>query len=229
MTEACVLQGRRLEPGDVESVRRLVAEHPEWSRYRLSRELCALWNWRTDTGAWKDMAARTLLSKLEQRGWVRLPARRFASPNRHRLSAPAACEWDATPIAGALGDLGPLEIIEISTVPAERARARDALAQFHYLGWRAPVGESLQYAVRDRRGRWLAVLVFGAAAWKCAARDAWIGWERPRREAGLGRIAGNHRFLILPWVRVPHLASSILGRIARRIAGDWQAKYGHRV
>jgi hypothetical protein len=224
-----VLQGRRIEPAQFLQVRDLVAGHPEWSRYRLSRELCALWDWRTQTGQWKDMAARTLLGKLSERGWITLPERRRPSPNRHRLAAPPERVWETTPITGSLSDLGAVQIREVSSQPEGRAEVRATLAKFHYLGYRTSVGENLQYVVQDRGGRLLAVLVFGAPAWKCAARDQWIGWSPRQREARLGWIANNSRFLIVPWARVPHLASWILGGVGRRIATDWRCKYGHPV
>jgi len=223
------MQGRRIEPAQFLEVRDLVAAHPRWSRYRLSRELCVLWDWRTPTGQWKDMAARTLMLKLAQRGWISLPERRGLSPNRHRLAAPPERAWETTPITGTLSDLGALKITEVSSQPEGRAEVRAALAKFHYLGYRAAVGENLHYAVRDGSARLLAVLVFGAAAWKCAVRDQWIGWSPRQREERLGRIANNSRFLILPWARVPHLASWILGGVARRITADWRHKYGHPV
>ena len=210
-------------------VRELIGAHPDWSRYRLSRELCGLWDWRNAVGQPKDMAARTLLAKLAQRGWIELPACRGRSPNRHRLAAPPARTWERAVISGRLGELEPLGLEEISRRAEARAEVRAALAEFHYLGYRMPVGENLQYTVRDARQHLLAVLVFGAAAWKCAPRDQWIRWTPLQREAGLARIANNSRFLILPWVQVQHLASWILGRIARRIAADWQAKYGQTI
>ncbi len=221
------MQGRRIEPAQFLQVRDLVSGHPHWSRYRLSRELCALWDWRTPTGQWKDMAARTLLLKLERRGWVRLPERRASSPNRHRLAAPSERTWPNTPVTGTLLELGGVELAEVSSAASGRTEVRALLAQFHYLGWRQPVGENLQYVARDRHGGILAVLVFGAAAWKCAVRDRWIGWSVGQREARLGTIANNQRFLIAPWVRVRHLASYLLGEVSRRITADWQRKYGH--
>lgn len=229
MTESCVLQGRRIEPAEFHQLRQLVASHPEWSRYRLSRELCVLWGWRTATGQWKDMAARTLMRKLDERGWIELPARRGLSPNRHRLAPPPLRSWPTTPMSGRLSDVGPLTITEVSGQADGRAEVRAALDQFHYLGYRTPVGENLQYVVREGAQRLLAVLVFGAAAWKCAARDRWIGWSPEQRQARLGWVANNQRFLILPSVEVRHLASHVLGRVARRIAADWQAKYGQPV
>jgi len=224
-----VLHGRRFRAPELHQVQALVATHPEWSRYRLSRELCALWDWRTASGGWRDMAARTVLLKLEQRGWVRLPERRMASPNRHRLAAPAPRDWDQRPIAGSLAELSPVRIAEVSQQRAEREELRAVLARFHYLGYRAPAGENLQYVARDQAGRLLAGVVFAGAAWTCAVRDRWIGWSRGQREARLNRIANNVRFLLPPWVQVPHLGSWILGALGRRIAGDWESKYGHPV
>lgn len=229
VAESCVLQGRRIEPAQLLQVRELVAAHPEWSRYRLSRELCVLWDWRTPTGQCKDMAARTLMLKLAQRGWIRLPERRGLSPNRHRLAPLPPRSWPTTPITGPLSEVGPLAITEVSAQSPGRSEVRAALAQFHYLGYRTPVGENLQYLVREGAGRLLAVLVFGAAAWKCAARDQWIGWTPRQREACLSWVANNHRFLILPFVDVRYLASHVLGQVARRIAADWRGKYGHPV
>lgn len=224
-----VLHGRRLPARALHQVQALVASHPEWSRYRLSRELCALWNWRTAAGQWRDMAARTVLLKLEQRGWVRLPPRRRVSPNRQRLAAPAPRDWDQRAIRGQLAQLSPVGIQEVSRQREGREELRALLARFHYLGYRAPAGENLQYVVRDRAARLLAGVVFAGAAWKCAARDKWIGWHRYQREARLNRIANNVRFLLPPWVQVPHLGSWILGALEGRIAGDWQTKYGHPV
>jgi hypothetical protein len=229
VTETVVLHGRRFQPQDLILARDLIGAHPDWSRYRLSRELCAVWDWRTATGQWRDMAARTVLLKLEQRGWLCLPERRMCSPNRHRLLAPAQRDWERTPIAGSLADVGPVQLREVSGQRSEREELRAALATFHYLSYRAPAGENLQYLVRERAGRLLAVVVFAGAAWKCAARDRWIGWSAGQREANLKGIANNCRFLILPWVRVPQLGSWILGALGRRIARDWQAKYGQQV
>ena len=103
------------------------------------------------------------------------------------------------------------------------------LRRYHYLGHRNTVGENIRYLMRDCTGRPVGCALFGSAAWKCAARDAWIGWDRGRREANLGFLTNNTRFLVLPWVTVPHLASHLLATLARRVRADWQAKYGHPV
>ena len=227
--ESQVIQGRVIGPVELEQVRRLLANHPEWSRYRLSRELCQVWGWRNLTGQIKDMAARTLLLKLEQRGWVRLPTRRRLSPNRMLHKQIRRLAHPTDPITGALGDLQPLQILELSRSPAVRPVFDSLLQQHHYLSYTSAVGQNVKYLVRDRQGRDLACLLFGAAAWKTQGRDTFIGWTAAQRQAQLALVANNSRFLILPWVRVPHLASHILGRVARRIAADWQARYGHAV
>ena len=231
MTESLTLQGRRLSPADLHDLRQWVAANPHWSRWRLSRELATRWDWRNDTGVLKDMAARTLLGKLAQRGLLVLPARRQVPTNRMRCGTPLALEWPAPsePIAGRLAQLKPLRLQEVSGEPAARAWVKAVLARFHYLGFGGAVGENLHYVVRDGQSRPLACLVFGAAAWQCQARDQFVGWTAAQRQHHLGWVANNTRFLILPWVKVPDLGSWILGQVAGRIARDWQAKYGHPV
>jgi Druantia protein DruA len=231
VTETLIVQGRRLGPSELEQIRQWRAVHADWSRRRLSRELAAQWGWRNEAGQLKDMAARTLLVKLEQRGLVQLPPRRRTPPNRMRCRgwAAACAPWDQRPLQCGLAELGTLRVEEVSGLAAERGWVAAALRQFHYLGFGGPVGQNLQYGVRDGSHRRLACLVFGAAAWKCQDRDRFIGWSASQRQQHLGEVANNSRFLILPWVAVPGLGSWILGQVSRRIAGDWQAKYGHRV
>jgi hypothetical protein len=234
VTEASIIQGRQIGVAELDQVRLLLASHPDWSRRRLSQELATLWNWRNGVGQLKDMAARTLLLKLEQRGWIRLPPRRTTPPNRMRdkqLPQPAAPPTQG-PVAQPLGQLLPLLISECSHVDkasGQRALFDMLLHQHHYLGHRSSVGENLQYLVCDAQARPLACMLFGAAAWQCAARDRYIGWDSSLRAQHLHLLANNTRFLILPWVRVTHLATHLLGRIAQRLSADWQAKYGHPI
>lgn len=232
MTENELIQGRLIGPADLAQIRELLAVHPDWSRYKLSRELARLWDWRSASGQLKDMAARTLLLKLEQRGWISLPSRRRASPNRmwHKRMPALAGALNQEPLRAPLSALQPLCLTEVSAGPAaERALFEALLHHYHYLSHRSPVGENLQYLVRERGGRPVACSLFGAAAWQCADRDRYIGWDAATRAAWLDRVANNARFLILPWVQVPGLASHVLGRISRRVNSDWQRKYGHRI
>jgi len=195
----------------------------------LSQALATHWDWRNGVGQLKDMAARTLLLKLHQRGIIELPARRQLSTNRMRCRPAAPVLWDQCPLEASLAQLGVLTVSEISTQAAERKWMAATLGQFHYLGFGGAVGETLQYVVRESQGRVLACLVFGAPAWKCQDRDRFIGWSAEQRQRHLGWLANNTRFLILPWVKVPHLASWTLGQMSRQLSGDWQAKYGHPI
>jgi hypothetical protein len=231
VTESLTIQGRCLSPSQLQDLRQWVGANPHWSRWRLSRELAARWDWRNGAGVLKDMSARTMLVKLAQRGLLTLPQRRQVPTNRMRCPARPVIEWTerCQPITGALAQLEPLSLQEVSGEPAGRTFIKEALACFHYLGFGGTVGENLQYVVRDGQNRPLACLVFGAAAWKCQGRDRFIGWTAAQRQEHLGRVANNSRFLILPSVRVPDLGSWILGRVAHRISRDWQAKYGHPV
>ena len=142
---------------------------------------------------------------------------------------PAGWQEEPRPIDGPSAQLGSLSLREVSSLVSERAWVKAVLGRFHYLGFGGAVGENLQYVARDHQGRPLACLVFGAAAWKCQARDQFIGWSVEQRKRNLGLIANNTRFLILPWVKVPQLASWILGRVSGGLCADWQAKYGHPI
>lgn len=224
-----VVQGRQVTPPDLDRIRAVVAAHPDWSRRRLSEVMAAEWAWYNGAGRLKDMATRTLLGKLDAQGMITLPARRRIASNRMAARSRPLRLWDQTPVTGTLRQVGPLTLDEVSPDVVARAECAAALAQFHYLGYRGTVGENLQYTVRDPCGRLLACLVFGSAAWTCQARDTFIGWTSEQRAARLSRLTANVRFLILPFATVPHLASWILGRVLRRVSGDWQRKYGHPI
>lgn len=219
-------QGRRLTPEQLGWLKRWVAEHPDWSRKRLAKELCALWDWRDGQGRLKDFAARSLLLKLEARGWVSLPALRTTMRReRPRLRVPDLFR-EPDLIQEPLSALEPLEIVRVSAGTELARRWAYLIERYHYLGFHS-VGENMGYLVRDRHQRDLAALLWGAAAWKCRPRDRHLGWSLAERKVGLNRIANNTRYVIFPWVQVRHLASRVLSRIARRIGQDWQEKYAH--
>jgi hypothetical protein len=220
------LQGREIGPAELWEVRQLLAEHPDWSRSRISRALCQRWNWRTPLGQLKDMAARSLLLKLQQRGLASLPKCRQASPNRMRHKQVSCLEHSQEAIASSLADLGAIELLELGAVPAALPLFESLLHQFHYLSYRSPVGLNLKYLARDERGRPLACALFGSSAWQCASRDRFLGWDAATRQRNLNRLTNNTRFLILPWVQVAQLASHLLSRITARLRRDWQSKYG---
>jgi hypothetical protein len=211
---------------DVLWLREWLGLHPEWSRKRLARELCLQWQWYDGRGRLKDFAARSFLLKLEAQELITLPPlqENKRRPRRGVVSLP---RWQEPPVLGAaLEQIQPLKIELVKAGTGEQRAWAFYLDRYHYLGLRV-VGENVGYLVRDNRERELACLLFGAAAWSCAPRDRALGWGRKDRQERLSEIANNTRFLILPWVRVPHLASHVLGRVAKRIDSDWREKYGH--
>lgn len=210
-------------------IRGWLQAHPNSNRTRLSRELCLAWNWRNGTGRLKDMAARSLLLKLEARGHIQLPPCRTASVNRLRNRDPDPVDHDQSPMEGPLQAVGPVRIEPVIEATSEARLFQFLLARYHYLGHRNCVGENLKYLARDHEDRPLACLLFGSAAWKAAARDQWLGWTPEQRRRQLPLVTNNTRLLILPWVRVRHLASHLLGQVAARLSADWQQKYGHPI
>jgi hypothetical protein len=230
MFDCQLVQGRWLSSEDVEVIRRLIEAHPHWSRRRVSIAVSEQFNWRGANGQLKDMSARLLLAKLAESGLIQLPPRQRRG-GRRKLRALSEPElfWFAgqsvQPIEGALEALRPLEVLLVA------ARAKEAndfvchLEQHHYLGFGGGAGQNLRYLIRDCYGRDLACVLFAGAAWKVKARDQFIGWSAEQRARQLELIVNNSRFLILPHVRVPHLASHILGLTLRRLRSDWQRKY----
>jgi hypothetical protein len=220
-----------VQPADIPWLQSWNHDHPSWSRYRIACELCKLWDWSTPTGQLKDFAARSVLLKRMARGLITLPpvrtekqrGRGYASP----IPAPHVSLQQPSPIASSLAELTPLSLIIPASGSPEEHLCHHYLANHHYLGFQRTVGENLKYVVRDRHGRDLACMLFGAAAWKTKPRDQFIGWTDAIRTRRLAGVANNTRFLILPWVRVPHLASHLLAIIKRRINADWQHKDGH--
>lgn len=224
-----IIQGRPFSARDLVQIRTLLVAHPTWHRTRLSRELCGRWGWRNQAGELKDMACRSLLLKLQHRGWIQLPARQRASVNGSRNRTPVEVPHEVSSLHASLEALRPLQVEQVTPGSPPGRLFQCLLQRYHYLGQRNCVGENLKYLVSERHGRPVACLLFGSAAWRCRSRDAFIGWSKLSQQHSLRLLTNNTRFLILPWVRVPHLASHILSLITRRLSGDWQDKYGHPI
>lgn len=221
------IQGRTVTDKDIKIIQSIIASNPNWHRTRISQELCHLWNWKNDTGKLKDIAARAMLRKLDKESLIDLPAPVRSANNAYRYQSKQE-EPKYQPIEERLSVIQPIQITQVKT--QEQARLfRSLLSHFHYLGYSGPVGENLRYLVYDCKNRILGCLLFGAPAWRVASRDKYIGWDETDRRKGLSRIANNMRFLILPEVKVPHLASHLLGKISRRVSMDWNDKYGHPI
>lgn len=225
------VQGRHVSQAQWLGIQNLVGEHPDWSRHRIAKELCDWWDWRTPLGQRKTFAARSLLLTLAQRYGLQLPAIREAHRRRPWGIRPAGEKLTVSsdPIKAALAHLQPLQWRLLLPKSSARERAFGYLREHHYLGFNRPVGTHLVYLIQDAQQRDLAVHLVGAAAWQCSARDGYIGWNSQARAAGLHQIGNHSRYLILPWVRVPGLASHLLAGLTRRIASDWQQQHGWRL
>jgi hypothetical protein len=219
---------RVVTDSDVAFIRQLVAEHPESSRRDLSKKLCVAWNWVQANGALRDMVCRGLMLKLHREALIELPpVRREMRNPLARRSAPALVSVEAAALQASLAEIRPLEFRQVRRTPQE-ALFNSLIEHHHYLGYTQPVGEHLKYLV-FARGRPIACMAFSSAPRHLGSRDRFIGWDKQARLKNIGLLAYNTRFLILPWVTVPHLASHILGRMARVLSADWQRLYGHPI
>ena len=219
-------RGRNIGEEEIVFLRQFIAEHPTLSRWALSRQLCEVWEWKQANGALCDALCRGLLLLLERGGAIELPAVRGHFPKRseHR---PEPLVPDNRPVRGPLAELGVLAFQQVRRTPQE-ALFNSLLEQYHYLRYQQPVGEHLKYLV-SAKGQVIACLAWCSAPRHLASRDHFIGWSAEARKRNLRLLAYNTRFLILPWVAVPHLASHILGRMAKIVPRDWQQMYAHPV
>lgn len=217
--------GRAFTPAEIELIRSLIASDPPPSRYRLSREVCERLGWRRPDGRLKDMSCRVALLRMQEDGLITLPPPRRGKPRAFMLSSDLDSRVQ-TPWLTAPVDLDRL-IVEPVARRADSLLWNAYVERHHYLGHELIPGAQLRYFVRCA-GDILALLSFGASAWKIAPRDRFIGWSDARRRERLHLIVNNARFLILPWVRYRNLASRILALITRRLPSDWQANYGYR-
>jgi hypothetical protein len=221
-------RGRSLTETDIGSIRDLIANNTSASRRALSALLCDAWNWKQPNGHRCDMIARGMMLDLHRRGLIQLPEQRMIPKNPFVTRArPAAVDIDRAPIDGSLAELRPLEFRLVRRT-LDEPLFNSLIAQHHYLGYTQPVGEHLKYMV-FAKGRPIACLALSSAPRHLAPRDQFIGWSADVRKANLRFLAYNTRYLILPWVKVEHLASHLLGRIARRLSKDWEAVYGHEI
>lgn len=228
MTDEWRYRGRTIYAEDVSFIRKLITQHSDLSRRKLSAKLCEAWQWRQANGALCDMVCRGLLLMLHRAGAIELPAVRQISPNPlARRERPPAMLVDQTPVAYPLKLLQPIEIEQVRRT-ADEPLFNSLIEHHHYLGYEQPVGEHLKYLAWSD-GRPIACLAWSSAPRHLGSRDRYIGWSAAARRANIRFIAYNTRFLILPWVRVPHLASHLLGRVTARLSRDWEQLYSHPV
>jgi hypothetical protein len=221
-------RGRNISSADITFLRQFIAAHPELSRCALSRQICEAWQWKQANGYLREMVCRGLMLALERAGHIELPPVRFQVRNHlAERPRPEPVVPDNRPVRGPLCELGPLEFQPVRRTSSE-ALFNSLMEQYHYLGYEQPVGEHLKYLVSSR-GQAIACVAWCSAPRHLANRDRFIGWNMETRKRNLHLLAYNTRFLILPWVQVPHLASHILGRMAKLVPQDWQRVYAHPV
>jgi Domain of unknown function (DUF4338) len=221
-------RGRIVSAEDIVFIRQFIAQHPDASRRRLSAKLCEVWQWKQANGALRDMVCRGLLLMLHRAGEIELPPVRQVSLNPFvERGRPAPVLLDTTPIPGPLSVLQPIELQQVRRT-GDEPLFNSLMEHYHYLGYEQPVGEHLKY-LAWAQGRPIACLAWSSAPRHLGSRDRYIGWNAEARRRNIRFLAYNTRFLILPWVEVPHLASHLLGKMTRALSGDWERMYGHPI
>lgn len=212
----------------VNFIRQTIEANPEKGRSQLSVMLCEEWGWKDSNGRTKDMSCRDMLAALDKSGKITLPPRITKGRSPGDSKGVKHLVHDKTPINVSLKEIQPLQVKEV-TDKETMNQFKSFIDQYHYLGFSRCVGESMPYIVYSKNGQPISCLLFGAPAWSCRDRDTFIGWSKDERKSNLISMANNSRYLIMPWVRVPHLASHILAIISKRVSADWERKYGHSI
>lgn len=229
MAETWRYRGQEIGSEQIVFLREFIRTHSTSSRWKLSRQLCEALGWKQANGALRDMVCRGLLLMLERAGEIELPPvrRQIRGQCRTGRSRPEAMLIDTTPLAMSLKELGPIQIQPVRRT-ADEPLFNSLMEHHHYLAYEQPVGEHLKYLV-GAQGRPIACLAWSSAPRHLGSRDRYIGWSAEARRQNIRFIAYNTRFLILPWVQIPHLASHILGKVTRTLSDDWNRMYGHPI
>ena len=218
-------RGRIATTEDVALINELIENNPGMSRWALSKKLCQAWNWRQANGQLRDMVCRSFLLRIEEAGYIKLPPRK--STSFFVRKKPSIIEVDQSPICGSLSDIKPLQFMQVRRTKYEKLY-NSLIQQFHYLKYAQPVGEHLKYVVFSNK-RPVACFAFSSAPRHIGDRDRFIGWSPVARKRNIHLIAYNTRFLILPWIHVPYLASHLLSCIVKLLPCDWQRVYNHPI
>jgi hypothetical protein len=218
--------GRAVGPAELALIREVVATCAGLSRRELAHTVCELLGWTRPQGTLQGREAREFLEGLAARGLLTLPAKRPGRPVGARTAVPVTARGDpGPPLTGPVGAVGPLALEPVQT-PGQHALVRELLGRYHYQGHAVPFGASLRYLIVAGAARQVVgCLQFSSPAWRLAVRDRWIGWDEATRRRNLQRVVTNSRFLLLPWVQVPNLASTVLAQAVRRLPADWAARY----
>ena len=218
--------GQHFNDALLDRIQAAVDAEPGLSRQGLSRQVCEWLDWRAPTGRLQDMSCRKALVELDRRGVLSLPE----PIQTYAFQQPSGRDHEPVPdraeIECALAELGEVEVRPVSSRYSQDSQVWNGLmTQFHPLGRGPLCGAQIRYLIHSPAHGWLGGLSFSAATFRLQARDEWIGWSEAARRAHLHQVVCNSRFLILPTVRVPHLASHVLGRTLGRLPDDWTARY----
>ena len=216
--------GRKFSAEDIQAIKRLIEQTPSLKRTPLSRKLCELWGWTKPNGELKDMTCRVALTRMQTDGLITLPPSQVTLTRRRPHFPPTAATDAQTPLLQPVHELDALSLRPIATTANSRLW-NETIARYHYLGYTPMSGSQMRYNVFAGE-QLVALLSFGASAWKLAGRERFIGWQERERLKNLQLVVNNARFLILPWVQSKGLASKILSKIARQLPLDWHQRYG---
>ena len=227
MTESIAMTygGRCFSPEELALIQQAARDYAALGITEIARTVCEWLDWKRPNGRLKNHECRLLLERLHHQGILALPALRHSGRRGPRPVAINTESDASTPIHTTIAQLEPLRLTLVEN--SESSLWRQFIQRFHYLGYRVPVGANLRYFVKSGSGHILACLLWTSPAWTMAPRDHWIGWSPDQRRRNLQYIVNNSRFLILPWVRVDGLASTILARSAKQIPQDWRRNYGY--
>lgn len=217
--------GRLFSAEEIDLLRRLIASNPVKTRAQLSRDVCDLLGWRRPDGGRKDMSCRVAMLRMERDGLLQLPPPLKGNGNGHRRPRLTPASDPQEPLTTPVGRLGELVFRCVET-RRDSSLWNELIERHHYLGYQPLPGAQIRYLI-TRGDDLLAAVGFGASAWKVAPRDLFIGWTLEQRRDHLHQVIDNARFLILPWIHSPNLASHLLARLARRLPQDWDRRYGY--
>lgn len=213
---------------DVETVRKIIAINPTGSRRFISQEVCRSWDWKQSNGMLKDMVCRSLLILLEKKGLIKQPPPKciMQNPLANRMK-PKKVEVDQSPIKCSIKELMPIRLEMVRRTEYEKL-FNSLISEYHYLGYTQTIGEHLKY-IAFKGDLPISCIIWGSAPWYIGARDKYIGWSKEIRKKNLFLIANNTRFLILPWVEVPCLATYLLALNRKQLSRDWEELYNHPI
>ena len=216
--------GRDFSFKELEKIRTLIANNPEFTRAKLSREVCRLFQWLKPDGKLKDMSCRVAMLRMEKDGLIRLPEPTYVKKFVKKIKLTTATD-PQTKVVCKVNHLPKLDLQMVTK--ATSVLWNEYMERYHYLGYTPLPGAQLRYFIRAGE-QIVALTGFGAAAWQTAPRDRFIGWNHDQRKKNLHLIVNNARFLILPWVQSKNLASKILSLTTRHVPDDWEARYNVR-